>query len=339
MRHLVIILLALAIVSCTSKWQHGDSVNNGYEYLCSMGVCDDSLMLTDKDYRYDNDGEALPHRILDLSTCQALGLDKVMHVDTITTIVRVWGVQQFPDKGLALLLGQTSYSDTRTCWMATYSKQGLVDFMRIGECGGMNLSYWDDVDEHTRLVGIDSMHMVMPDKWGKPINVSRWISYNQQRDGLDSDTSLWFIDNEVPVTIGNDGRFTLGKIGTVYSADTTLITPYWRYKRALEVLSWTPLSDTTFCDRVEALLDEAQGHITEPSQLLGDFHVLVMNRLYCDTQGMMQWCLDHPDAQLSHGLVKLMKDINPEWILNEFKKIKDASILKRSKQFVGLKNR
>ena len=337
MKHLVLIILALAIVSCTGNWQHGDAINNGHDYLCSMGLGDDSLALGGKDFRYDNDGEALPHRILDLATCQAIGLDKVMYVDTVSSIVRVWGVKDYPDKNITLLLGHTSYSDMRTCWLATFGKDGMLDFMRLGECGGMNLSYWDDIDEHTRHVGIDSMHLIMPDKWGKPINVSRWISYNEQRDGIENDSTLWFIDNEVPVTIGNDGRFTIGKMGTVYSADTTVLTPYWRYKRQLEVMSWTPLSDTTFYDRAEALLDEAQGHITEPSQLLGDFHTLVMGRLYCDTQGMMKWCLDHPDAQLTHGLVKIIKEISPEWTLNEFQKIKDPDILNRSKQLVGLK--
>ena len=234
-------------------------------------------------------------------------------------------------------MGQTSYSDTRTCWLATYGKMGMIDFMRLGECGGMNLSYWDDIDEHTRHVGIDSMRMVMPKKWGKPINVSRWVSYNEQRDGVDTDSTLWFIHSELPVTIGNDGLFTLGRIGTVYSTDTTLLTSYWRYKRQLEVLSWSPLSDTTFCDKAEVLLDDAQGHITDPTQLLGDFHTLIMGRLYCDTQRVMQWCLDHPDAQLTRGLVKILKDINPEWTLNELQKIKDPQILARSKQLLGLK--
>jgi len=337
MRHLVLIIVALAIVSCTGNWQPGDAVNNGHDYLCNAGICDDSLMLSDNEFRYDNDGEALPHRILDLATCQAIGLDKVMHVDTNTTIVRVWNVRDYKDKGITLLMGQTSYSDTRTCWLATYGKQGMIDFMRLGECGGMNLSYWDDIDEHTRNVGIDSMRMVLPDKWGKPINVSRWISYNQQRDGVETDSTLWFIDNEVPVTIGGDGRFSVGKIGTVYSADTTLLTNYWRYKRQLELLSWTPLSDTTFCDRLEVLLDEAEGHITQPSQLLGDFHTLIMGRLYCDTQGVMQWCLDHPEAQLTRGLVKILKEVSPEWTINEFQKIKDPKILARSKRLLGLK--
>ena len=331
-------LVSLAIVSCTGKWQPGDSINNGHDYLCNAGICDDSLMLSDNEFRYDNDGENLPHRILDLATCQAIGLDKVMHVDTNTTIVRVWNVRDYKDKGIALVMGQTSYSDTRTCWLATFGKQGLIDFMRLGECGGMNLSYWDDIDEHTRLVGIDSMRMVMPEGWGKPINVSRWISYNQMRDGVETDSPLWFIDNELPVTIGNDGRFTIGKVGTVYSSDTTILTPFWRYKRQLEMLSWTPLSDTTFCDRTEALLDEAQGHVTEPAQLLGDFHTLIMGRMYCDTQGMMQWCLSHPDAQLTLGLKKIVSEINPEWTLNELQKIKDPKILARSKQFFGLKN-
>lgn len=336
MRHLVIILLALAVVSCTGKWQPGDQINNGHDYLCSMGICDDSLMLSDNEFRYDNDGEKLPHRILDLATCQAIQLDKVMHVDTNTTIVRVWCVRDYADKGFTLVMGQTSYSDTRTCWLATYGKDGMMDFMRLGECGGMNLSYWDDIDEHTRHVGIDSMRMVLLDKWGKPINVSRWISYSEQCDGKDSDSTLWFIDHELPVTIGNDGRFALGKIGTVYSSDTTVLTPYWRCKRQLEVFSWTPLSDTTFCDRLNTFLNEARGAITEPSQLLGDFHMLMMGRLYCDTQGVMQWCCDHPNAQLSRGMVKILKDINPEWILNEFKKIKDPALAARARKLIGL---
>ena len=337
MRHLILIFLALAIVSCTGKWSHGDQINNGHDFLCNAGICDDSLMSSDKEFRYDNDGEKLPHRILDLATCQAIGLDQVMHVDTNTTIVRVWNVLDYPDKGITLLMGQTSYSDTRTCWLATYGKDGMIDFMQLGECGGMNLSYWDDIDEHTRHVGIDSMRMVLPDKWGKPINVSRWISFNEQRDGMEADSTLWFIDHEVPVTIGGDGRFALGKIGVVYSTDTTLLTSFWRNKRALEVLSWTPLSDTTFCDKVNNFLESARGSITDPALLLGDFHMLVTNRLYCDTQGMMQWCLDHPDAQLTHGLKKTLSDINPEWILGELNRIKDPKILARSKQLLGLK--
>ena len=337
MRHFVLIILALAIVSCTSKWQPGDSINNGHDFLCSAGICDDSLNLSDNDLRYDNDGEKYPHRILDLATCQALGIDKVMYVDTMNTIVTVWGVKDYPDKGIALLLGHTSYSDMRTCWLATYGKDGMIDFMRLGECGGaVNLSYWDDVDEHTRHLGIDSMRMVMPDKWGSPIHVSRWISYNEQRDGVDTDSTLWFIHNELPVTIGDDGLFTVGKIGTVFSADTTLLTNYWRDKRALEVLSWTPLSDTTFYDRVEAFLNEAQAHITEPAQLLGDFSVLVGNRLYCDTQRMMQWCCDHPDSQLTRGLVRSFKDINPEWVLDELKNIKDPELFARSRKLMGV---
>ena len=89
-------------------------------------------------------------------------------------------------------------------------------------------------------------------------------------------------------------------------------------------------------NQVNMLLDEARGHITEPAELLGDFSVLVMNRLYCDTQNMMQWCCDHPDSQLSRGLVKIMKDINPEFILNELKRIKDPEIAARARKLLGL---
>ena len=336
MRHLVLIFLALAIASCTSQWQHGDEINNGHDFLCSAGVCDDSLYLSDNDFRYDNDGEALPHRILDLTTCQALQLDKVMPVDTNATVVRVWALRDYKERGITLVMGETSYSDTRTCWLATYGKDGMIDFMRLGECGGMNLSYWDDIDEHTRHVGIDSMRMVMPDKWGKPINLSRWISYNEQRDGVETDSTLWFIHHELPITIDNDGLFTLGKIGTVYSADTTLLTSYWRSKRQLEVFSWTPKNDKTMYDRLEAYLNSTRGTITEPAQLLGDFHLLVMSRLYSDTQGMMQWCLDHQDAQLTRGLLYLLKDVNPEWIEKELKKIQDPTLQQRAKILIGL---
>ena len=335
MRHFVIILLALAVVSCTGKWQPGDAINNGHDYLCSVGICADSLNVAN-DVNYNDDGAALPHHILDLASCQALGLDKMMGVDTAFSIVRVWGVKDFKDKGITLLLGQTSYSDTRTCWLATYGKDGMLDFMRLGECGGMNLSYWDDIDEHTRNVGIDSMRMVMPEKWGKPIHVSRWVSYNEQRDGVDTDSTLWFIHHELPITIGNDGHFTLGKIGTVYSSDTTVLNNYWRIKRQLEVLSWTPMSDNTFYDKLNSFLDETKGAVTEPAQLLGDFHLLVAGRFYSDTERLMQWCCDHPDAQLTRGMVKIFKDVNPEWILNDLKKIKDPALQQRAKQLLGL---
>ena len=335
MRHFVIILLALAVVSCTGKWQPGDAINNGHDYLCSVGICADSLNVAN-DVNYNDDGAALPHHILDLASCQALGLDKMMGVDTAFSIVRVWGVKDFKDKGITLLLGQTSYSDTRTCWLATYGKDGMLDFMRLGECGGMNLSYWDDIDEHTRNVGIDSMRMVMPEKWGKPIHVSRWVSYNEQRDGVDTDSTLWFIHHELPITIGNDGHFTLGKIGTVYSSDTTVLNNYWRIKRQLEVLSWTPMSDNTFYDKLNSFLDETKGAVTEPAQLLGDFHMLVAGRFYSDTERLMQWCCDHPDAQLTRGMVKIFKDVNPEWILNDLKKIKEPSLHQRAKKLLGL---
>ena len=335
MRHLVLILLAFAIVSCTGKWQQGDAINNGHDYLCSVGICDDSLNVAN-DVNYNDDGADLPHHILDLATCQALGLDKVMGVDTAFSIVRVWGVRELKDKGITLLLGQTSYSDIRTCWLATYSKDGMLDFMRLGECGGMNLSYWDDIDEHTRNVGIDSMRLVMPDNANKPMQLSRWISYNEQRDGVDTDSTLWFIHHELPITIGNDGHFSIGKVGTVYSSDTTVLNNYWRNKRHLEVLSWTPMSDNTFYDRLNSFLDESKGTITEPAQLLGDFHMLVAGRLYSDTERLMQWCCDHPDSQLTRGMVKVFKDVNPEWILNDLKKIKDPALQQRAKQLLGL---
>ena len=335
MRHLVILLLSLAIVSCTSKWQPGDPINNGHDFLCSAGICDDSLNVAN-DIDYNDDGANLPHHILDLATCEAIGLTKMMHVDSNTCIVRVWGVRDYPDMGLSLLLGHTAYGDMRTCWLATYGKDGMIDFMRLGECGGMNLIYWDDIDEHTRNVGIDSMRMVMPDKFGKPINISRWVSYNVQRDGVDTDSTLWFIHNELPVTIGNDGHFTLGKIGTVYSSDSTLLTPYWRNKRQVEVFNWTPMSDTTIYDRVEAFLNQAKGSITDPTQLLGDFNMLMFSRLYCDTERFMQWCCDHPESQLAQGSIKQLKDVNPEYILDEFKKIKDPELATRSKQLLGL---
>lgn len=327
--------MAFAIVSCTGKWQPGDKITDGHDFLCNAGICGDSLTVAN-DINYNDDGAKLPHHILDFATCQALGLDKVMGVDTAFSIVRVWGVREYQDKGITLLLGQTSYSDTRTCWLATYGKDGMLDFMRLGECGGMNLLYWDDIDEHTRNVGVDSMRLVMPDKDGKPMQLSRWISYNEQRDGVDTDSTLWFIHHELPISIGNDGHFNIGKIGTVYSSDTTILTPYWRNRRALEVFGWTPLSDKTFCDRVNAFLDEAKGSITEPAQLLGDFHMLMGRRLYCDTQNVMQWCCDHPDSQLTKGLVFALKDINPEYILNEFKKIKDPEIAARARKLLGL---
>ena len=335
MRHLVIILLALAVASCTGKWQPGNAINNGHDYLCSVGICADSLNVAN-DANYNDDGAALPHHILDLASCQALGLDKMMGVDTAFSVVRVWGVKDFKDKGISLLLGQTSYSDTRTCWLATYGKDGMLDFMRLGECGGMNLSYWDDIDEHTRNVGIDSMRLVMPDNANKPMQLSRWISYNEQRDGVDTDSTLWFIHHELPITIGNDGHFTLGKIGTVYSSDTTVLNNYWRIKRQLEVLSWTPMSDNTFYDKLNSFLDETQGAVTEPAQLLGDFHMLMAGRIYSDTERLMQWCCDHPDAQLTRGMVKTFKDVNPEWILNDLKKIKDPALQQRAKQLLGL---
>ena len=335
MRNSVLIILMLAIVSCTGKWQPGDQIKNGHDFLCSAGICDDSLNVANE-VNYNDDGAALPHHILDLTACQALGIDKVMGVDTAYSVVRVWGVKDLEGKGISLLLGQTSYSDTRTCWLATYGKDGMLDFMRLGECGGMNLMYWDDIDEHTRNVGIDSMRMVMPDKWDKPINVSRWISYNVQRDGVDTDSTLWFIHHELPITIGNDGHFTMGKLGIVYSSDTTLLNNYWRYKRQLEVFSWTPMSDGTLYDRLNNFLEQAKGTITDPTQLLGDFHMLMAGRIYGDPERLMQWCCDYPNSQLTLGMLNTFKDINPEWILNDLKKIKDPALRQRAKQLFGL---
>jgi hypothetical protein len=50
----------------------------------------------------------------------------------------------------------------------------------------------------------------------------------------------------------------------------------------------------------------------------------------------MQWCCDHPDSQLTKGLVYTLKDINPEYTLNELKKIKDPEIAARARKLLGL---
>lgn len=336
MRNLVIILLALAITSCTGKWQPGNQIENGHDFLCNAGICDDSLNVAD-DINYNDDGANLPRHILDLATCQAIGLDKMMPVDTQTTIVRVWGLKDYPDKSISLLLGETYYGDARTCWLATYDKNGMIDFMHMGECGGMNLSYQDYIDEHTRIMGIDSMRLVMPDQFGKPMQLSRWISYNMKRDGIETDSTLWFIHHELPITIAEDGNFTIGKIGTVYSADTTVLNNYWRSKRQLEVFSWTPLSDTTVYDRMNTYLEGAKGSITEPKQLLGDFGVLVNGYFHRDTERFMRWCSEHPDSQLTKGTVIHYKEVSPEWLLDQLKRIKDPALQKRAKKFWGLK--
>ena len=169
MRHFVIILLALAITSCTGKWQPGNQIKNGHDFLCNAGICDDSLNVAN-DINYNDDGKNLPHYILDLPTCQALGLDKYMGIDTVSSIVRVWGKRDYPDKGISLLFGQTSYSDSRTCWLATYGKDGMIDFMRLGECGGMNLSYWDDVERGHRLDAHGDARQVVQTHPGEPLD-------------------------------------------------------------------------------------------------------------------------------------------------------------------------
>ena len=51
MRSLVFIVLSLAIVSCTSKWQPGDSINNGHDFLTSAGISEEieSFFMEDLD--------------------------------------------------------------------------------------------------------------------------------------------------------------------------------------------------------------------------------------------------------------------------------------------------
>jgi hypothetical protein len=51
----------------------------------------------------------------------------------------------------------------------------------------------------------------------------------------------------------------------------------------------------------------------------------------------MQWCLDHPDSQVTRGLIQSLKDINPEWTLSDLQRIKDPELLARSKELLGLK--
>ena len=80
MRTIAMMLVAMAIVSCTGKWQHGQEVNNGHDFLCSVGVYDDSLNLSSNELRYDDDGEKYPHRFLDLADCQALGMDLLLQI-------------------------------------------------------------------------------------------------------------------------------------------------------------------------------------------------------------------------------------------------------------------
>ena len=52
MRTIAMLMVALAIVSCTGKWQQGDEINNGHDFLCNAGICDDSLTLNGNDFRY-----------------------------------------------------------------------------------------------------------------------------------------------------------------------------------------------------------------------------------------------------------------------------------------------
>ena len=61
------------------------------------------------------------------------------------------------------------------------------------------------------------------------------------------------------------------------------------------------------------------------------------SRLYCDTERFMQWCLDHPDSPITKATIMQLKEVNPEYILDELKRIKDPALLQRSKQLLNLK--
>ncbi len=336
LKYIIGIVAALAMTSCGNHLpKDGKPAANGMEFLAVAGIDGDSLNI-DSDFTFGNDAEDLAHMMLTLDTIKALGLDKVMAIDTVVGSVRIMGRHQFEGTSLALLLGETTLGDTRTCWLATYGRDGMIDFMRIGNCHGINLNYWDEADEHTCHVGIDSTAITFGKDNDKSIQLQRRVSMKVRQDGAEpSDSALWFIQNNVPVTIGNDGRFTLGKTTNDYSGSSDLLTAYWLKKRGMEVLAWIPLSDNTFCDQVSAFLDASKDSLTDPAQLWGDFSQLIWSRLAGDTDGVMTWCCAHPDTQLAHATVKALKDCTPEYLDTLLQRVTDAKARDYCRQQLG----
>ena len=337
LKYIIGIVALLAVVACTNhKPKEGQAPANGMEFLAATGIDGDSLNL-DREFTFGTDGEKLAHMMLTLDTIKALGLDQVMAIDTAVGSVRIMGRHPLDSTDMALLLGETTLGDTRTCWLATYGKDGMIDFMRIGNCYSLNLNYWDEADEYSRHVGIDSTAFAFGKESDKCIQMLRKISMKVQQDGAEpSDSVLWFIQHDVPVTIGNDGRFKQGEVKMKTSSTGKLLTSFWYNKRKLETLAWIPRSDSTWCDQVNAFLDGAKGSITDPAELLGDFHQLVWSRLHSDLNGLMAWCREHPDSQLAHATVKALKDCSPEYLKSLLEPVTDAKVRDYCRQQLGM---
>jgi len=317
--------LALAVATCgllaACNQQHGEKT--GMAFLQSINI-DAPVVKAGAEMTFNNNGAEHKADVLDSVQIHALHLDSLMSVDLHYCTANVWGVMPIEGSDNVLLLGQVEYSDTRPCFMAIYDGEGnLCDMMSLGECGGLNLTYWDQVNEQTYRKGADSLKMVIGT--GNHIDLDRWITLYETSDEDKTHADLWYIEHKIPVTIDENSHFKWGEVTSTQTVDNELLTPYWSDKRQLEVFSWMPLSDTSFAERLNNFLDQAKSDLTDPRDLLGDFTVAVGSRMRKTPDAFMQWLAQHPESQLTKATVKELKQNSlPEQLRYDVNQLQDA---------------
>jgi len=318
---MAMIAMCLLLCACTQR----DNKQNAEAWLTSIGV-NPAHFDGKQELNFDDNGANLKMQDLDSAQIHALQLDSLLGVDPNYATARLWGIRPIEGTDMVLLLGQTEFSDTRPCFMMTLDAEGNpVDMMKLGECGGLNLTYWDQVDEQTLRKGVDSMLMTLDE--GNSIMLNKWVTMYETPDEDKTKKDLWNIRHQIPVNIDQQGHFNLGNITSSHSNDTTLLTPYWLDKRELEIFSLTPMSDNTMAQRLNEFLDKAKSDPTDPKELLGDFSTVVFERFRGAPDTFMQWIADNPDTQLARATVMIMKDqMRPEQLRYDLGKLKSPDV-------------
>jgi len=255
MKNLMISLTAAALLlcfaSCEKRGADGRRPTTGVEFLTQEGIYADSLLLPDA-FDFANDGEQRRTLWLDSAQISTLHLDSLLQADAEHSPVRVWGVRALDETKRALLFGQVYYGDTRPSFVALYGPSAEpLDFMLLGECGGLNLNYWVDLDEHSRHVGVDSAHFALDGQQGFALD--RYLTMYSADSDNNLEEPLWTIAHRLNIRYDERGRFVVDSVKSEYPTDTLVLEPRWLTERQVETLDWIPRSDSTFAARVAAL--------------------------------------------------------------------------------------
>jgi len=228
------ILGALAAIAATAMLGgcHTRSTQPTTSRLANLGIDVDSLALPTS-FNFDDNGEALPKKLLSPEQYTALGLERWMSIDTAYCNPWLWGSRSLPD-GHLLLMGQLERSDNRPSFIVCADAAGsLLDLTWLGECSGVNLSYWDEVSENLLRKGCDTLRVeVVGDT---ALAVHKWITFYETDANESYHRNFGRIDHHYMLTVDDKGHFVGHDTTSTVTGDTALISPAWIDQRQQEI--------------------------------------------------------------------------------------------------------